>query len=115
MRLPVEPAPPAEPVEDLYAIRRRGPAPRVGQVVARTLPPLLIPTQRRTVPALETPSDEVSPPVVEHAEWREGEDRRRLCRRVVHVPVLLDTRSGEDRRRHARRDDDPVTGVDKEV
>lgn len=56
------------------------------------------------------------PPVEEHVEVeREQEDRRKMCRRIYHVPVLLDTRSGEERRRSERRDMDEVTHIDQEI
>lgn len=46
---------------------------------------------------------------------REGEDRRKMCRRIYHIPVMLDTRSGEERRKETRRPDDPLTHMDQEV
>jgi hypothetical protein len=115
MRLPVQPPPPTEPAEDLYAIRRRGPVPRAGKVVARNVAPLVIPPRRESESEPESLPEAGAAPEADHAAGREGEDRRRVCRRIAQVQVLLDTRSGEDRRRHARRDDDPVTGVDKKV
>ncbi len=42
-----------------------------------------------------------------------GEDRRMLCRRIYHVPVLLDTRSGEERRRHLPTDGQLPTHMDE--
>jgi len=115
MRLPVEPLPAAEPAEDLYAIRRRGPVPASGKVAPRTLPPLIIPPPRGQANEPEAPVEAAGQQAIGSGKEREGEDRRRVCRRVVKAQVLLDTRSGEDRRRHARREDDPVTGVDKKV
>lgn len=46
---------------------------------------------------------------------RGEEDRRKMCRRIYHIPVMLDTRSGEDRRKEPRRPDDPLTHMDREV
>lgn len=115
MRLPVEPLPPPEPADDLYAIRRRVPVPRAGQVTARSLPPLVISPHHEPIGEAEPRAENAAKDTGDQGEGREIEDRRLMCRRIYHLPVLLDTRSGEDRRRHARRDDDPVTGVDKEV
>jgi hypothetical protein len=116
MKLPVESLPPAEPADDLYAIRRRQPVPAPSRVAPRTLPPLIIPAPHAHVPEEEEVDREAGIPVTwQPGERREGEDRRRLCRRITHVPALLDTRSGEDRRHRARREDDPIIGVDKEV
>lgn len=116
MKLPVEPLPPAEPVDDLYAIRRRQPVPAPSRVAPRTLPPLIIPAQHAYVPEEEEAEVVAGGRGTEQpGERREGEERRRLCRRITHVPALLDTRSGEDRRHRARREEDPIIGVDKEV
>ncbi len=46
---------------------------------------------------------------------RLGEDRRKLCRRIYHITVWLDTRSGIERRKQSRRDGDPVAHMDREV
>lgn len=46
---------------------------------------------------------------------REENDRRKMCRRIYHIPVLLDTRSGEDRRKDTRRRDDTLTHIGKAV
>ena len=51
------------------------------------------------------------PPFLE----REREERRLMCRRIYHIPVMLDTRTGEDRRKETRRPDDVVTHMDREV
>lgn len=42
----------------------------------------------------------------------QGEDRRKVCRRVHNIPVLLDTRSGEERRKHDRPGEVPPTHMD---
>ncbi|MFZ5482855.1 MAG: hypothetical protein ACOZB0_01375 [Pseudomonadota bacterium] len=44
-------------------------------------------------------------------EARVGEDRRKQCRRVLRIAVLLDTRAGGDRRREARRQEDLANHV----
>jgi hypothetical protein len=77
---------------------------------------LIIPAPHAHVPEEEEAERAAGSRVTgQPGERREGEERRRLCRRITHVPALLDTRSGEDRRHQARRDDDPIIGVDKEV
>lgn len=43
------------------------------------------------------------------------EDRRKMCRRIYHIPVLLDTRSGEERRKANRRLGDPLTHIAKTI
>jgi len=54
---------------------------------------------------------------VEHQHQREApvEDRRRLCRRVTHLPVLVELRSGVDRRRHNLRGQDIVEHIDEKA
>lgn len=58
--------------------------------------------------------------VLQHTNPRSGEarldkeiapDRRMLCRRIYHLPVMLDTRSGIDRRQHCRRDKEIATHI----
>lgn len=48
-------------------------------------------------------------------EARVGEDRRRQCRRVLRMPVLLDTRAGGDRRKQTRRQEDTVNHVVRSI
>jgi len=44
----------------------------------------------------------------------EGE-RRKVCRRVLHEPVLDELRSGVDRRRRNQRHNDLTTAVDEKI
>ena len=44
-----------------------------------------------------------------------GENRRKICRRIYHIPVLLDTRSGEERRKHGDGGEVPPTHMDVEA
>jgi hypothetical protein len=44
-----------------------------------------------------------------------GEDRRLMCRRIYHVPVLLDTRTGEERRKSGDSGEVPPTHMDRIV
>jgi hypothetical protein len=41
------------------------------------------------------------------------EDRRKACRRVSHLPVLIELRSGIDRRRHSLREGDITEHIDE--
>lgn len=43
------------------------------------------------------------------------EDRRKACRRVSHLPVLVELRSGIDRRHHTLREGDVAEHIDIEV
>ncbi|HXU92649.1 MAG TPA: hypothetical protein VFP33_03235 [Gallionella sp.] len=53
-------------------------------------------------------------PVVEHRTIH-PEERRVLCRRVGHQPVLFDLRAGLDRRRHNQRRTDIKEHIDEEA
>jgi hypothetical protein len=53
-------------------------------------------------------------PVVEQQKLiLRAEDRRKICRRVSHLPVLEELRSGVDRRHHHLRDGDEVEHIDE--
>jgi hypothetical protein len=41
------------------------------------------------------------------------EDRRKVCRRVNHLPVLIELRSGVERRRHNLLDGDATEHIDE--
>lgn len=58
-----------------------------------------------------------SPRKVEQHEWHEvrQEERRLACRRVSHLPVLVELRSGVDRRRHNLREGDIVEHIDEKA
>ncbi|MDO8989772.1 MAG: hypothetical protein Q7U91_09065 [Sideroxyarcus sp.] len=51
--------------------------------------------------------------VERHYREHPGEDRRKICRRVSHLPVLVELRSGIDRRRHNLRGSDIVEHIDE--
>lgn len=74
-------------------------------VQSRTLPPLLV-----------QPHTQHSPQEAErrHDPHQQGE-RRIYCRRLQHLPVLVELRSGLDRRHHSQREGDPIEHVDIEV
>jgi len=40
-------------------------------------------------------------------------DRRKVCRRVTQLPVLVELRSGVERRRRSQREGDPVDHIDE--
>lgn len=74
--------------------------------------------QPRTLPPLVTMPHEHEPPQ-ESAERRhdpqiQGE-RRIYCRRLQHLPVLLELRSGLERRHHNQRAGDPTEHIDIEA
>jgi hypothetical protein len=54
-------------------------------------------------------------PQIEQQHHREAplEDRRKACRRVSHLPVLVELRSGVERRHHNLRGDDLVDHIDE--
>jgi hypothetical protein len=42
-------------------------------------------------------------------------ERRTYCRRIEHLPILVELRAGYDRRRHNQRGDDFTEHVDEKV
>jgi len=50
----------------------------------------------------------------QHNERLAGEQRK-FCRRIEHLPVLIELRSGIERRQRQQRDDDPTEHVDERV
>lgn len=83
---------------------------RVKPVQARTLPPLVVqPHARHETPAVTAGKEEKR-----HDPHVHGE-RRIYCRRIEHLPILVELRSGMDRRRHNQRADDITEHVDVKV
>ena len=74
-------------------------------VQSRTLPPLVVPPHTEHMPQESERR---------HDPHLQGE-RRVYCRRVQHLPVLVEFRSGLDRRHHSQREGDRVEHVDIEV
>ena len=79
-------------------------------VQERTLPPLVVQPHAQR---------EVEAGIVEQQERRyeahiHGE-RRTYCRRIEHLPILIELRSGVERRRHNQRQGDTVDHIDVEV
>lgn len=79
-------------------------------VQARPLPPLVV---QRHAP-LEVTYDLPEQQEKRHDTHVHGE-RRTYCRRIKHLPILVELRSGMDRRRHKQRVDDLTEHVDVEV
>jgi hypothetical protein len=79
-------------------------------VQPRTQPPLLV--QHRAQP-------QASPDIAGQAESRHDVqihgERRTYCRRIEHLPILVELRAGYDRRRHNQREDDTTDHVDETV
>lgn len=104
MRFPNDTIPAATPAVDATEV-----APKAA---IRPVRPVGVGTRAASVQVGGGPVPEVGA----HVEVvREQEDRRKMCRRIYHIPVLLDTRSGEERRKSERRDMDEVTHIDKEI
>lgn len=82
----------------------------VKPVQERTLPPLVTQGHER----LETPFDLIEPQEKRHDTHVHGE-RRTYCRRIEHLPILVELRSIADRRRHKQRVDDETEHIDEEV
>lgn len=75
------------------------------------------------------PREQIVPVIEHHAVHREAaqpaepqprrdvnaEERRKVCLRVSHQPVLVEFRSGVDRRRHNLRAGDVVEHIDEKV
>ncbi len=87
-----------------------------GLVAAHAVRPVFPPEQ--SAPAVEQPA--VTRQVqqqVERQQYRAVpfEERRKICRRVSHQPVLVELRSGIERRHHNLRDGDIVDHIDEEA
>lgn len=85
-------------------------------VQPRSLPPLVVPPHGRLGPERDA-EREVSPepageaPERRHDAHAQGE-RRTYCRRVWHLPVLIELRAELERRRHKQRAVDPTEHID---
>lgn len=91
-------------VKALAGIKRAKP------VQERTLPPLVVQPHARY---------EAPPEVAENEEKRHDPhvhgERRLYCRRLEHLPMLVELRSGKDRRRHNQRAGDITEHIDIKV
>lgn len=85
------------------------PAHKVGPGFPETMEGLVGEEQHQAQGGAGAPHAEPPPPDVSAYQ---GEDRRKMCRRIHNIPVLLDTRSGEERRKHDRPGELPPTHMD---
>ena len=83
---------------------------RVKPVQVRTSPPLAAQPHARR----EVSSEAVAKQEKRHDPLVHGE-RRIYCRRIEHLPTLVELRLGTDRRRHNQRIDDTTEHVDVKV
>ena len=107
--VPSLPPPIAVEKEDLEVKGLTGVKP-AKPVQAHTLPPLVVRRHARH----ETASDLAELLERRHETHINGE-RRTYCRRIEHLPFLVELRSGTDRRRHKQREDDVTEHVDEKV
>lgn len=103
--VPVNPAPRSF-LEDMLEVKRLAALKAAKPVQPRSLPPLL--TYPHAVQPVENPEQERR-----HAA--PGEDRRKYCRRVQHLPVLVELRSAVERRKHTQRVTDQAEHIDVEA
>jgi hypothetical protein len=91
-------------VDALAAIKAAKP------VQPRTLPPQVVQPRTRHQASPDIPEQQQK----RHDVHVHGE-RRIYCRRIEHLPVLVDLRSGFDRRRHNQRGDDITEHIDEKI
>lgn len=80
-------------------------------VQERTLPPLVM---QRHAHSGAAPAELAGHPERRHDPHVQGE-RRTYCRRVEHLPVLVELRSGMERRHHTQRKGDATEHVDEQA
>lgn len=96
-------------VEESLEVARTAALKPVKPVEERTLPPLLNYAHELTSPA---------PTAINQHEKRQdthSEDRRLVCRRFQHLPILAELRSVIDRRLHKQRSTDIRLHIDEEA
>ena len=82
-------------------------APTAGTRIKSTLP-------RKPAPSLKVTSE--SEPKQDKRQNPHGQqERRTYCRRIIHLPVLIELRSHVVRRQHKQRATDPTEHVDLKV
>lgn len=96
-----------EPVPDSGAVKPVAGTHATPRVRERTLPALVY-HPHAPPPQAPAINRRVRPPAA-------AGDRRRLCRRLRDVPVLLELRSGKDRRRRNQRRGDLATAIDEQA
>lgn len=95
---------PTSPTADVPAARA---VPAVQPVAPHAPSELLLRRLDTQLPALEQRWVR-RPPSVEN-------ERRKVCRRILHDPVLEELRSGMDRRRRNQRSNDLTTAIDEKI
>lgn len=100
---PPQPASAPETGVEIQALAGIRPAKTVQE---RTLPPLVVQPHTQHEANPNAAGEEKT-----HHERIHGE-RRTYCRRIEHLPILLELRSGEERRRHNQRASDTTEHVD---
>lgn len=103
MQFPLAPIPPVTAPEMPLQVEGTSPIQPVHTATERNLPPVLRRHYERAPQDMRLflPEDE-----------RSGQDRRRMCRRVTHQPVTLDTRTGQDRRQQSRREGETPASIE---
>ena len=84
---------------------------RAKPVQARTLPPLVIQPHARHVAPPEVAEKAAGKEEKRHDPHVHGE-RRLYCRRIEHLPILVELRSEIDRRRRNQRASDMAEHID---
>lgn len=102
--------PPITVVKDRLEVQALTEVKPAKPVQARTLPPLVVQRHKRH----EAPSDLAGLQEKRHDTHVHGE-RRTYCRRIEHLPFLVELRSLTDRRRHKQREGDATEHVDEVV
>lgn len=93
---------------DVYALSSVKPAKPVQE---RTLPPLVVHRQVQ----FDAAPPEIAEQQAKHRDTHVQAERRTYCRRIEHLPLLVELRSRMERRRHKQRMDDTTEHVDEEV
>jgi hypothetical protein len=77
-----------------------------------------VPTDKEAVPSVQQQAQRQvpTPPVKQQYQRAEPfEDRRKICRRMSHQPVLVELRSGIERRKRRTRNGDLIDHIDEKV
>lgn len=110
MKIVPSDTPPVSVARDELQVRALTAVKPVKPVQPRTLVPLVVQPHGAAHEYVEAAGQ----PDKRHDVALHGE-RRTYCRRVQHLPILLELRSGLDRRRHSQRGDDMHEHVDIEA
>ncbi|MDP2694121.1 MAG: hypothetical protein Q8O58_04535 [Gallionella sp.] len=102
--------PPVTGVETGLEVKALARVKRAKPVQARTLPPLVVQPHARH----EAPPEVAGNEEKRHDPHVHGE-RRIYCRRIEHLPILVELRSGIDRHRHNQRAGDIAEHIDESL